>query len=88
MDRINQIEHVSFDWKKEIGSKEAGKHVDNGYIAQEMQKIAEKYVDYNKEFDTYQINLLGVLQDVTKAMQELFEENKKIIKRLEVVENG
>ena len=88
LDRINQIEHVSFDWKKEIGTKEAGKHVDNGYIAQEMEKIAEKYVDYNKEFDTYQINLLGVLQDVTKAMQELSKQNRKIIKRLEVVENG
>lgn len=69
LDKINQIEHVEFDWKEDK------KHVKNGYIAQQLNDIDEDLVIKNTdEKGLYQVNVLNLLAMTTKAMQEQQEE--------------
>lgn len=71
-----------FDWRKDIHTKEAGSHVDIGYVAQEVEQIFSQLVNYNEENDTYQMNVLNLSSLHTKAIQELSdkddEQDKKI----------
>ena len=83
IDIINQIRHVSFDWKSN------NKHQKIGYIAQEMQKIDDTFTHYNKfktaegqEKEDWQINTLAVLATATKAIQEQQEQIEKIKKEI------
>lgn len=79
-DLINKINHVSFDWNKEKSYKEG--HINIGYIAQELMKVDSNFVIYNKEFDTYQIDVLYVLSTATKAIQELQQEIEELKERM------
>ena len=79
-DLINKINHVSFDWNKEKSHKEG--HINIGYIAQELMKVDSNFVIYNKEFDTYQIDVLYVLSTATKAIQELQQEINELKERM------
>ena len=81
LDLINQILHRKFDWIKN------GKHISIGYIAQELMKIDPNFVVYNKEFDTYQIDLLYVLATATKAIQEEDEKVEELKNKVEKMEN-
>ena len=65
LEKIKEIIHRSFDWK------ENGKHINIGYIAQELMKVDPNFVLHDEYFDTYQIDLLYVLATSTKAIQEL-----------------
>lgn len=78
---IAKIPMISFDWKKDIHTKEAGQHIPIGYGAQRTQKEYDKAVNYNEENDTYQMNLINLSSLHTKSIQE-------ILKRLEKLENG
>lgn len=81
LDLINQISHKEFNWKSD------NKHIEIGYIAQEMEELNPNFVHKaeikNKEGATidyeYQINLLNVLATATKAIQEQ-QEQIKILK--------
>ena len=76
LDIINKIKHRSFDWKSN------GKHVDIGYIAQELEEINPDFVNHNKDRDTYSINDFPILSTVTKAIQEIdakYEKQQKTI---------
>lgn len=69
LDKINQIEHVEFDWKEDK------KHVKNGYIAQQLNDIDEDLVIKNTdEKGLYQVHVLNLLAMTTKAIQEQQEE--------------
>lgn len=87
LDKILKIRHRSFEWKKD------NVYVDNGYIAQEMEEIDKNYIHKGKirkkdgtvDYD-YQINILKVLEDSTKAIQELAEQNEQLKSRIEKLE--
>ena len=69
LDKINQIEHVEFDWE------ENNEHVKNGYIAQQLNDIDEDLVIKNTdEKGLYQVHVLNLLAMTTKAIQEQQEE--------------
>lgn len=74
---INAILHRRFDWKKD------GKHISIGYIAQELMKVDPNFVIYNKDYDTYQIDLLYLIATATKAIQEEDEKVEKLKKENE-----
>lgn len=85
--RIKKIELKSFDWKKDR------KHVDIGFIAQELEKIDENFVLKKQIKDKegniidygYYVNELPIIATATKAIQEQQEEiekQEKIIKEL------
>ena len=87
IDEIKKIKHYSFDWK------ENNKHINNGYIAQELEKIDKDLVIKNKdEKALYQIDILNLLSLTTKAIQEQQEQIESLQKQVseleEMIKNG
>lgn len=87
LDRIKQIKHRQFKWKKD------NKQEDIGFIAQEMELIDKNYVRHNYKEDekgniiqdSYEMRLLPILATATKAIQEqqeLIEKQQKQINML------
>lgn len=80
LQKINQIKVKSFDWKED------NKHIDYGFIAQEVEEIDENFVlkqevlNKNKEVIDYRyyINTLSILATTVKAMQEQQEQIKEL----------
>lgn len=70
IDIIKQIKHREFDWKKD------NKHIETGYIAQELEKIDKNFVI--KQDDTYYIDFLNIISTSTKAIQEQQELIEKL----------
>jgi len=83
LDKINALNLVEFDYIK-------GKtHEEIGLIAQEVLDIVPSAVsEYDGEDTHLTINYSKFTPYLIKAIQELALENKKIIKRLENLENG
>jgi hypothetical protein len=88
IDRIMQIQHKQFAWKKDNTKEEIG------YIAQELEQIDPNYVrhniikdeDGNITSDNYEVRILPLLSTATKAIQEqqkIIEELKNRIEKLE-----
>ena len=77
LEKIMKIQHRSFDWK------ENGEHQKNGYIAQELEQIDKEFVIVND--DKYSINLLNLVSDTTKAMQELNLKFEKLQQELKIL---
>lgn len=85
LDVINKIFHRQFDWKK------SGVHEDIGYIAQELEKIKADFVIKVPQIDeegnvideVYQINEKKIIPHLSKAIQELSEENIDLKSQLE-----
>ena len=73
---IKKIKINKFEWRKPRNHNR--KKVNFGYIAQDLKEVLPSLVDYNKEYDTYQINLLNLSALQTKAIQELKEENEDL----------
>ena len=76
----------SFDWRKDKHLAQGGQHIKNGYIAQEVLKADDTLVNYNKENDTYQMNLLNLSGLHTKAIQELNKENEDLKEQISNLE--
>lgn len=82
IDEIMKIKHSAFDWKR------SGKHVDCGYIAQDMEKCNPIYVlripqkdDTGRETGVnLQINEQGLIPIITKALQEVIEKVERLEK--------
>ena len=77
IDVIKQIKHKEFAWKKD------NRHINIGYIAQELEQIDKNFVI--KTDDTYYVDFLPILATATKAIQELIqkdEEKDKLISDL------
>ena len=68
MDLIRALNPVLFDWKKD------GKGSARGFIAQEVEKILPEVV--RGEEGKKSISMMGVVSSLTRAVQELIEENK------------
>lgn len=71
LEKINNMEIEQFDWRTDKHLAKGGQHVSNGFIAQKVQKIDETLVNYNKENDTYQMEVLNLVALAYKAIQEL-----------------
>jgi hypothetical protein len=82
LEKINNIKIRSFDWRTDKHLKQGGQHVNNGYVAQEVQKVDETLVNYNEEFDTYQMNELNLNALQMKAIQELYQEIQELKERM------
>ena len=87
IDRIKQMKHRQFKWKKDNKQEEIG------YIAQEMEKIDENYITHNYKEDnegnviqdSYEMRILPILATATKAIQEqqqVIEKQQKQINML------
>lgn len=79
---INAIHHKQFDMAE-------GGHKDCGYIAQDLQNIKRNFVVETPDSDggkTLQVNTFAMLPYITKAIQELSQENKKLKEKLEFLE--
>jgi hypothetical protein len=68
MDLVRALNPVLFDWKKD------GKGTARGFIAQEVEKVIPDVV--RGEEGKKSISMMGVVSSLTKAVQELIEENK------------
>lgn len=88
IDRIKQIVHRAFSWKKDNTKEEIG------YIAQELEEIDSNYVRHNVTkdeegnvtSDNYEVRILPLLSTTTKAIQEqqkIIEDLENRIKKLE-----
>ena len=86
LDIIGKIDHREFDWK------DNKKHVNIGYIAQELEKIDNNFVIRNDYIDKegnktrdyrIQVNVLPLLATATKAIQELKNEVEELRKKVE-----
>ena len=84
IDRIMQMQHRTFKWKKDELQEQIG------YIAQELEEIDKNYVKHNitkdkedNETDMCEIRLLPLISTATKAIQEQqmqMNELKKTVK--------
>ena len=81
---IRKIKINKFEWRKPRNHNR--KKVDFGYIAQDLKEVLSSLVDYNKEYDTYQINLLNLSALQTKAIQELTEQNEDLKQNQETMQ--
>lgn len=79
---IDKLKFKQFTWDKTVPN--AGKHVNIGIIAQDLQDIDENYIDYTtriyeeKEEQLLSINILNLLTTTTKAVQELSQKVKEL----------
>ncbi len=86
IDRIMKMKHREFVWKKDNKKEEIG------YIAQELEEIDPNYVRHNitKDedgkitSDMYEVRVLPILSNATKAIQE---QQKEIKDLKEIVNN-
>ena len=87
LDEIARFKHRAFQWK------DGGKFEKIGYIAQELEQIDPDYVeripqkDMNGNVLDYrlQINEHRIIPLLTKAMQELAEENKELRRQIQYI---
>lgn len=87
LNKINKIKIYEFDFKQN------NKHVKNGVIAQELEKIDDTLViKNNDEKGLYQINDLNLLSLAIKGIQEQQEQIKSLQKQInelkEMINNG
>lgn len=88
---INKIEHKSFTKYKELDKKEVQDNYKIGYIANQLQEIDPQLVfgveQGEKIEPVLNINQSVLIPYITKAIQELSEENESLKKRISELEN-
>ena len=84
LDYIQRFQFKEYDWKKQE-DRPRQTHTKIGLIAQEVQAVDPTLVYDNG--DTLNLDNIRLINIALKAIQELALENKKIIKRLENLEN-
>ena len=84
LDYIHQFRFKEYDWKKQ-GDRPQKSHTKIGLIAQEVQEVDDTLV--YKNGDTLNLDNLRLTTIALKAIQELDLENRKLIQRLENLEN-
>lgn len=84
LDYIQRFQFKEYDWKKQEDRPRQA-HTKIGLIAQEVQAVDPTLVYDNG--DTLNLDNIRLINIALKAIQELALENKKIIKRLENLEN-
>ena len=84
LDYIHQFQFKEYDWKKQEDRQKQA-HTKIGLIAQEVQVVDPTLVYENG--DTLNLDNLRLTNIALKAIQELALENRKLIHRLEKLEN-
>lgn len=82
LDEISKFKHRAFNWRED------GRYQDIGYIAQELEKINPDYVFKVKQVNgdfIYQIRPEMIIPVLSKAIQELKEENDSLKERIEKI---
>ena len=85
LEEISRFKHRQFNWR------ENGKHQEIGYIAQELEKINPDYVLKIKQLNgdyLYQIKPEMIIPVLSKAIQELKEENNILKERIDKICGG
>lgn len=88
LDCIDRIEHRQFNWK------DSKIHVDNGYVADELQKIIPEAVfeipqgEDSKYKSIKNISVSGLIPYITKAIQELSTKVDSLENRIAELEGG
>lgn len=85
LDYVSQFKFKEYDWIEEE-KRPQKPHTNIGLIAQEVQEVDPTLVVENG--GSLSLDNLKLTNIALKAIQELTLENKKIIKRLEKLENG
>lgn len=85
LDYVSQFQFKEYDWNEDE-NRPRKPHTNIGLIAQEVQKIDPTLVVENG--GSLSLDNLKLTNIALKAIQEMALENKKIIKRLENLENG
>nr|DAM94158.1 MAG TPA: tail protein [Caudoviricetes sp.] len=85
LDYVSQFKFKEYDWIEEENRPQKP-HTNIGLIAQEVQRVDPTLVVENG--DSLSLDNLKLTNIALKAIQEIALENKKIIKRLENLENG
>ena len=85
LDYVSQFKFKEYDWIEEE-KRPQKPHTKIGLIAQEVQEVDPTLVVENG--DSLSLDNLKLTNIALKAIQEIALENKKIIKRLENLENG
>ena len=85
LDYVSQFKFKEYDWIEEENRPQKP-HTNIGLIAQEVQEVDPTLVVENG--DSLSLDNLKLTNIALKAIQEIALENKKIIKRLEKLENG
>lgn len=85
LDYVSQFKFKEYDWIEEE-ERPQKPHTNIGLIAQEVQEVDPTLVVENG--DSLSLDNLKLTNIALKAIQEIALENKKIIKRLENLENG
>ena len=85
LDYVSQFKFKEYDWIEEENRPQKP-HTNIGLIAQEVQEVDPTLVVVNG--DSLSLDNLKLTNIALKAIQEIALENKKIIKRLEKLENG
>lgn len=89
LDVVNQIQFRQFDWNdeyKKLGFVNFERHEDFGIVADELEKINQKFVTENKQEDgeiIKTVNREELIYYNSKSIQELSEENRELKKQLE-----
>ena len=78
---LRKIIHKSFEWKNQKGK------IELGYIADELQKINKNFVFEVGEKKIKQISEVALIPYLSKAIQELDEENQDLRKRIKKLED-
>lgn len=89
LDKINNLNIVEFDYKDDYFLKKSESSPflnevkrtqknNTGFLAQDIEKIYPNLVQYNKDEDLLRINYLGLIPELTKAVQELSSEVEKL----------
>ena len=85
IDKVMALNPVSYNKKKSISDSEYVIQ-ENGFIAQELQKVMPKLVKVGTDKDkTLSVNYSGIIPVLTKAIQEQqkeIEELKQLVKKL------
>lgn len=79
IDIISKIRLVAFDWKDEMKG-----HEDIGFIAQNLERIKNVVVEKGDGYKA--VNYQELIPYLTKAIQELVDENKELKSRIEEIE--
>lgn len=85
LDYVSQFEFKEYDWIEEE-KRPQKPHTNIGLIAQEVQEVDPTLIVENG--GSLSLDNLKLTNIALKAIQEIAFENKKIIKRLENLENG
>lgn len=75
LDKIEQLEGYTFDWKDDTKN---GNNRDIGFKAQEVNEVFPELVNYNAERDVYSMSYGGMSAVLTEGIKELYNNQRNL----------